>query len=280
MAEQYKRPYLESSVFIAWIKGESIAQTDAEGKEIGRENRAEIAKHILSLAEAGQFHVYTSSITITEVHKGNHGKPASGGDSNIIDFFRSGFFKIVDVDRTIAESAHRWCRSLKLKPYDSVHLACALRAGCDVLLTWDSDLLHLAHDGITISKPQAFGQAVLDLSAPPETVPPIVTTVLEQEQEPGERDSDASGHSATTADETGPPEAVTHPADSPASSNAMTKENATVHRVSTVAEELAASRSDLGKEAGPVEEHIPEKPASSLTNASDAAIPPGTTEGR
>ena len=172
MAEQHRKPYLESSVFIAWIKGESIPQTDAEGKEIGRENRAEIAKHILSLAEAGQFHVYTSSITITEVHKGNSSKPAKAGGAETIDFFRNGFFKIIDVDRTIAESANRLCRSHRLKPYDAVHLACALRAGCDVLLTWDSDLLNITHDGITISKPQAFGQAVLDVSVLPETVPP------------------------------------------------------------------------------------------------------------
>ena len=243
MAEQYKKPYLESSVFIAWIKGESIPQTDAEGKEIGRENRAEIAKHILSLAEAGQFHVYTSSITITEVHKGNNGKPASDGDSKTIDFFRSRFFKIIDVDRTIAESAHRCCRSLRLKPYDAVHLACALRAGCDVLLTWDSDLLKITYDGITISKPQAFGQAVLDLSAPPEIVPPIVATVLDKDHEPGEDKSDASLPSATESDDTGAPEGLAHPAGLPANEEGKTQNDATPQsgRGPTVAEERAES---------------------------------------
>jgi predicted nucleic acid-binding protein len=212
VAEQYKKPYLESSVFIAWIKGESIPQTDAAGKEIGCENRAEIAKHILSLAEAGQFHVYTSSITITEVHKGNNGKPASHSDSSTIDFFRSGFFKVIDVDRTIAESAHRCCRTLRLKPYDAVHLACALRAGCDVLLTWDSDLLNITHDGITISKPQAFGQAVLDLSTQPETVPPIAATVLDEDHEPRGKESDVPVPSATKSGNTEAPERLAHPA--------------------------------------------------------------------
>lgn len=245
MAEQYKKPYLESSVFIAWIKGESIPQTDAEGKEIGRENRADIAKHILSLAEAGQFPVYTSSITIAEVHKRNNGKPASEGDSNAIDFFRSGFFKIIDVDRTIAESAHRCCRSHKLKPYDAVHLACALRAGCDVLLTWDSDLLDITHDGITISKPQAFGQAVLDLSAPAETVPPILTTVLES-PEPYENESDASIPPSTKPDDSGAPECPPKLPDHPASEEGRTEDDTPRRngRESTVAAEPAASGDD------------------------------------
>jgi predicted nucleic acid-binding protein len=181
VAEQYKKPYLESSVFIAWIKGESIPQTDADGKVIGHEERANIAKHILSLAEAGQFHVYTSSITITEVHKGNSkAQPGTDPESKTIDFFRNHFFKIVDVDRSIAESAHRLCRKHGLKPYDAVHLACAVRAGCDALLTWDSDLLKITDGGIEISKPQVFGQAVLDLVVQPEAVPPIVTTVVDE----------------------------------------------------------------------------------------------------
>ena len=168
MDEQYKKPYLESSIFIALIKGESIPQADSAGKLIGYEERAKIAQHILQLAEAGQFHVYTSSITIAEVHKSNPtGKQGPEPESKILDFFRNRFFKVVDVDRSIAESAHRLCRKHGLKPYDAVHLACAVRAGCDALLTWDSDLLDITDGGIAISKPQAFGQSVLDLAALP-----------------------------------------------------------------------------------------------------------------
>ncbi len=118
VAEQYKKPYLESSIFIAWIKGESIEQKDAAGKVIGHEERSAIAKHILSLAEAEHFHVYTSSITITEVHKGNF-RPEAGSEpeSKIVDFFRNRFVKIIDVDRSIAESAHRLCLKHRLRPY-------------------------------------------------------------------------------------------------------------------------------------------------------------------
>jgi predicted nucleic acid-binding protein len=47
------------------------------------------------------------------------------------------------------------------KPNDAIHLACALFAGCDVLLTWDhKDLLKLQGTvpGIRIEAPQIFGQ--------------------------------------------------------------------------------------------------------------------------
>ncbi|MBL8236831.1 MAG: type II toxin-antitoxin system VapC family toxin [Bryobacterales bacterium] len=185
MAEQYKKPYLESSVFIALIKGESIPQTDSAGKLIGYEERGGIGKHILSLAETGQFSVYTSSITITEVNKDNPTvKREPELESKIVDFFRNAYFKIIDVDRSIAESAHRLCRKTRLRPYDAVHLACAIRAGCDALLTWDSDLLKLTGVGIAICKPQALGQAVLDLTGETETPPEVVATVVEESPVP------------------------------------------------------------------------------------------------
>jgi predicted nucleic acid-binding protein len=190
---------LESSIFIAWIKGETIPQTDAAGKVIGHEERANIAKHILSLAEAGTFSIYTASITITEVHKDNSKPSAESEEAKITDFFRNGFFKIVDVDRSIAEAAHRLCRNHGLKPYDAVHLACAIRAGCDALLTWDSDLLKITNAGIAISKPHAIGQAVLDLAVPA-AVAPIATTVLEESKPVADGSGGISDEKAATVD--------------------------------------------------------------------------------
>jgi predicted nucleic acid-binding protein len=247
VAEQYKKPYLESSVFIAWIKGESIPQTDSTGKVIGHEERANIAKHILSLAEAGQFHVYTSSITITEVHKTNpniqHG---SEPESKTIDFFRNGFFKVIDVDRSIAESAHRLCRKHGLKPYDAVHLACAVRAGCDALLTWDSDLLKITDGGIGISKPQALGQTVLDLAAQPEESSLIVTTVLEEQPvAEGAAISVHPGEASPSGDTETKPATVDAPTGkggSPTTTSAKVKDAATDHE-STADSDEAESES-------------------------------------
>jgi predicted nucleic acid-binding protein len=217
------------------------------------------------LAEAGQFHVYTSSITITEVHKGNNkSKSASEGESKTIDFFRNKYFKVVDVDRSIAESAHRLCRKNGLKPYDAVHLACAVRAGCDVLLTWDSDLLNITHDGITISKPQAIGQSVLDLAAQPEETPPLVTAVLPQPagsdkpQPPAEKRE--GGMQANSA--------IDPKLESPAGGDAKPVSNVPPVEVGLPDEANATSQLEPSKTAN--------KPPS-VTG--DAVIPPDATEG-
>lgn len=44
-AEQYRYPYLDSSVFIAWLKGELVNGVD----------RKEVADHILGSAKRGTF---------------------------------------------------------------------------------------------------------------------------------------------------------------------------------------------------------------------------------
>ncbi len=44
-----------------------------------------------------------------------------------------------------------------------IHLACALRAGCDVLLSWDGPLTSIKHEKIRIEKPRMIGQARLPL---------------------------------------------------------------------------------------------------------------------
>ena len=148
MAEQYKKPYLESSVFIALIKGESIPQTDADGKVIGHEERANIAKHILSLAEAGHFHVYTSSITITEVHKGNsNAQPGTDPESKTIDFFRNRFFKIVDVDRSL-RSRHTACAG---------SMASSRMTPFIWLVRFGRDATHCLHGIQTCSKSRTVG---------------------------------------------------------------------------------------------------------------------------
>jgi predicted nucleic acid-binding protein len=70
---------------------------------------------------------------------------------------------LVDVDRERGEQAHKLARKYGLKPTDSVHLACALRAKCDVLLSFDPDFVKLkevVEDGHTIGLevPDIIGQ--------------------------------------------------------------------------------------------------------------------------
>ena len=82
MADQYQKPYLDSSVFIAWLKGEEVKGV----------SRQEVADHILTQAENGQFKIHTSAITLAEVHKLRTGpKLSSEEDDRILAYFEHDF---------------------------------------------------------------------------------------------------------------------------------------------------------------------------------------------
>jgi len=152
VAEQYQKPYLDSSVFIAWLKGENVKGID----------RGAIADHILTLAENGQFKIHTSAITLAEVHKlRTSPKLSNDEDERILAYFEHDFIQIIDVDRAIGEEANRLCRRYGILPNDGMHLACALRAGCDALLAWDDRFVKVDHPEIRVEEPQRLGQARL-----------------------------------------------------------------------------------------------------------------------
>jgi predicted nucleic acid-binding protein len=154
VAEQYQKPYLDSNVFIAWITGEA--------------DRHAVADHILNLAERGVFKIYTSALTLAEVHKLRTGAALSArDDGEILAYFEHDFIQLVDVDRGIGEQANRFCRQYGIYPNDAIHLACALRAGCDVLLAWDNRFAKVQHPDIRIEEPCMIGQAQLPGLAPP-----------------------------------------------------------------------------------------------------------------
>lgn len=152
MADVYKKPYLDSSVFIAWLKSEVV-----EGIE-----RGNVADHILSLAEHGDFSIYTSTLTLAEVHK-LKGADAlrNGDDEKILEYLERSYIKLIDVDRRIGEHANKLCREHGIRPNDAIHLACALRAGCDVLLAWDDRFGKVTLDGINVEEPTMIGQPTL-----------------------------------------------------------------------------------------------------------------------
>jgi predicted nucleic acid-binding protein len=156
--EQYKKPYLDSSVFIGWIKGE---------KENGVD-RGNIGEHVLRLAEQGIFQVYISSLAIAEVYKRKKSpKLTPQENGKILKYFESDFILVVDVDRSIGEEANRLCcqyQSHGLMPNDAIHMACARRAGCDVLLSWDATLNAIHDFQVRTEEPQIIGQVNLGLS--------------------------------------------------------------------------------------------------------------------
>ncbi|MFZ5451416.1 MAG: type II toxin-antitoxin system VapC family toxin [Thermodesulfobacteriota bacterium] len=162
MADQYQNPYLDSSVFIAWIKGEVVNGVD----------RKDIADHILGIAQKGSFKINISAFTLAEVHKkkgAESPKLEPDEDELILAYFEHDFFNIIDVTRDIGEHANRLCRQYSLLPADAIHLACALRAKCDVLLAWDDRLTAVDHPEIRTENPRKIGQLNLLENIPEET---------------------------------------------------------------------------------------------------------------
>ncbi|MFN8559017.1 MAG: type II toxin-antitoxin system VapC family toxin [Dehalococcoidia bacterium] len=152
MVDQYRYPYLDSSAYIAWIKHEIVDSVD----------RHTIISHILRCAEDGEFRIGNSTLTIAEVHRLRGATPLNAAqDEAILAFFEHDYLDFVDVDRNIAEHANRLCRELNVYPNDAIHIASAIRLGCDVLLAWDRRLTSVIHPGIRIEAPRILGQGRL-----------------------------------------------------------------------------------------------------------------------
>lgn len=107
-AERYRYPYLDSSVFIAWLKGEIANGID----------RQRVAEHILRAAESGIHRICISALTIAEVHKGKGGKRLTEKEqqTEILRFFEHDYIDVISVDRMIGEQAHVFCREHALSP--------------------------------------------------------------------------------------------------------------------------------------------------------------------
>jgi len=93
-----------------------------------------------------------------EVQK-KKGRPRLPSDENqnVLEYFEHDFVDPVPVDRAIGEHANRLCRQYEaegLSPCDAIHLACALKAGCDVLLSWDAVLNKINHPDIRTEEPK------------------------------------------------------------------------------------------------------------------------------
>ena len=152
----YQLPYLESSVFIALIKGEIEKGVD----------RGVIAQNILDDASVGRWPIFTSTFTLAEVLK-DRNKPmlTLSEEKRIDDFFKHGYIKLVTLDREVAELARKLARTYNLPPPDAVHLASAVKAKADELLTWDDHNFPINHtvEGVKIRLPYWFGQTAMPL---------------------------------------------------------------------------------------------------------------------
>ena len=152
---QYKAPYFDSNVFIGWVRNPPEI---CDGV-----NRQEIGKALLLLTEQGIFEVFTSTFTLAEVYKKRSGtilKENGTLKNHLSRYLENRWIALIDIDRSIGEKANDLCvkhTDVPLYPHDAIHLACALRAQCDVLLTWDGPLLKVVMPEIRIEKPRIIG---------------------------------------------------------------------------------------------------------------------------
>jgi len=157
MAEQYRRPYLDSNVYIWTIVGPNAPVPDPD-KEI----KHRVSADILELAQRGSFLVSASTFIEAEVIKDPHSPALSAKqEERISGFFERSFFVWVEVDRLIAQKARQLAREHAWKPPDAIHVATALRAECDQLLTWDGPMRKeqdcYTVEALRICKPHAAG---------------------------------------------------------------------------------------------------------------------------
>lgn len=106
--------------------------------------------------------------------------------------FQHDFINVVVIDRNIGEEANRLCREhedKKLSPCDAIHLACAKKAGCDVLLSWDEGLNSITDPSIRIERPVLQEIPEGPLTEGTVTVDERQGTLFEEEKQEGVNES-------------------------------------------------------------------------------------------
>ena len=81
-------------------------------------------------------------------------------EKKIDDFFKHEYIRLVTLDREVAEGARKLARKHGLHPADAIHLASAIKAQADELLTWDENHfpINTTIEGVAIKLPYWFGQ--------------------------------------------------------------------------------------------------------------------------
>lgn len=144
----YVRPYLDTSVYIAAIKGPTTEDPE----------RVKRSAQVLTEAEVGRLQVIASTFILVEVIR-DLGEPAPlnpSKESLVENFLQRQFIAWVELDVSGGREARKLARRLNLKPADAVHLAAAIRGKADVFFTWDERLIDRTAgdvDGLAVTFP-------------------------------------------------------------------------------------------------------------------------------
>ena len=146
--DQYRYPYIDTCVFLSVV--------------IQEPGKWEISQNVLTNIENKMFKGVICPYTYAECHKDRTGKATYQDiEALVIDHLNNdAIFDLIQVSRSIGIKANELCRTYGVHPVDAIHLACALYAGCDRLLTWDSNLIKKANlPDLIVEEPRIIGQS-------------------------------------------------------------------------------------------------------------------------
>lgn len=131
-----RRIHLDSSVYIAFQKGETIQAAGGLG-------RAELARMIFQAAEVGRIAVFTSTASLVEVRHGvEFSSLSADARYRLIDqLFERSLTTFVEVDRDVALLARQIAVEYGIKTLDAIQIASARPAGCHELFIWDKNVV-------------------------------------------------------------------------------------------------------------------------------------------
>ena len=133
---QNKRIHLDSSVYIAFQKGETIPAHN-------NLSRVYVAKLIFDGAEAGEVSLFTSTVSLVEVQRGQNvtQESESSISAKIDALFSRSSTQFVETDRDVAISARQIAVRYGIRTMDAIQVASALRVGCHEAFFWDGTIV-------------------------------------------------------------------------------------------------------------------------------------------
>ena len=159
MAKEKPRIYWDASCFLAFLLEE--------------EGRVDACEEVLNRAKAGEFLIFTSFLSLSEVvHLKGKPKLTQDNEQMLRDFFEHPFFRFVTVDRRVAEMARQlmW-KHPHLRAYDANHIASAYSVGIQKIHAYDADfkkcnglIVGASGDVIRITEPDIAVQTKLGLT--------------------------------------------------------------------------------------------------------------------
>lgn len=121
-----------------------------------KQNGWEVVQRVTELADQGKIKLVTSTLLLVEARGQGRGAPFDAQkDSQIISILDTPRWIQIELDRSVALTARRLAMRFGLSNYDAIHLASAIEAEADVLMTLDTKFARLNQtvEGVWVGLP-------------------------------------------------------------------------------------------------------------------------------